>query len=279
MKVAIVQITDRCNYHCLGCNPINKRHANMNIILDSIKNSGCKIISLTGGEPYLYPNLCDIVNEIKDMHKIVHIATNGSFPNMIDKIKPHILSISIDDCIAYKHNEYRNNSFAFDKAIASIKIARKLKIPTFANCLVGFWNYKKIPIIAEWINKNLHVPLTICYPSNEGYIYNNIPIATNEQISMAYLDISCDKNNWYGNSREYFKNAYLYSKGFRNITSCSAGKKVFYIDMDGKKKACFLKDKYTENCQDCFIECFREVNMMSLNSKFKLISTLIRMIV
>lgn len=269
MRIGIVQITDICNYHCLGCNPTNKRFANPETIINAILKNRIRIVSLTGGEPILHPEIEDIVSRLKKNYRVVHVASNGSRQAFCGKVRPHAISISLDSDIPEEHNRYRNNRSAFENAIRSIKLYKKNGIRTYANCLITPFNYNKIPQICRFVN-SLGVRLGVCYPSDQGYLYSR-DIASREQISIAFKSIINDRAGKYANCPSYYINAYRYSMGEQVNIKCTAGKDVFYIDMDGNLRACFLKDKYTRNCNDCFIECFREPNLMTLYDKCMLI--------
>jgi len=270
MRIGIVQITDVCNYHCRGCNPPNTRFADPDRIIDSVIRNRIRIVSLTGGEPTLHPKIEYIISQLKRRYRIVHVASNGSRHIFCGKVKPHAISVSLDSNIPEEHNQYRNNRMAFERAVTAIKLFKTIGIKTYANCLITPFNYQKIPEICRFVNQSLGVRLGVCYPSDEGYIYAR-DIASREQIAHAFLSIINDHKGKYANCPSYYINAYRYSKGEKVDVRCPAGKDVFYIDMDGVLRACFRKDKYTENCNDCFIECFREPNLVTFLDKCKLV--------
>jgi|WetSurSiteA1Bulk_404760.scaffolds.fasta_scaffold00418_16 MoaA/NifB/PqqE/SkfB family radical SAM enzyme len=94
-------VTKKCNYKCIYCG-IKKdedflKLEKCNKIIDyinSIEESGRKVIlTLTGGESLLHPNIIDIVKRIKTTR--LRIKTNSShgydiFSNFMDSVQPEI---------------------------------------------------------------------------------------------------------------------------------------------------------------------------------------------
>ncbi|MBK7159002.1 MAG: radical SAM protein [Ignavibacteria bacterium] len=83
-----VEITTDCNLRCPGCyrgcdrddniplhEPLEKVKEN---ILEMKRLRNCQIISLSGGEPLLHPELCKIIRFIKDNGMFPFVHTNES---------------------------------------------------------------------------------------------------------------------------------------------------------------------------------------------------------
>ncbi len=81
-------LTDKCNLRCTYCMPENMRFlAQKHLLTDEeilrivsvCAGFGVRKIRLTGGEPFLRPNLLELIREIKQIRGIeeVHITTNG----------------------------------------------------------------------------------------------------------------------------------------------------------------------------------------------------------
>lgn len=84
-----IEITDKCNYHCIHCyanmNPLGKRELSIEQIekiLSNIEDNEKCDIRLTGGEPFLHSKVKEIINIVKknvDPYQKHSIVTNGSF--------------------------------------------------------------------------------------------------------------------------------------------------------------------------------------------------------
>lgn len=273
MKILIWSVAEACNLRCKGCNAWQKRNffdiSNLNSFVNELKKNRVKIVSVTGGEPTLHPNIVEIVKKLKENGIWVHIATNGSLPQRIKKILPYIdaATVSLDSDKREEHNEYRGVDI-YDRVIESIKLLRgKVKVLT-ANMLVTGFNYNRVGEIAKFFNESLRVPLTMCYPEFEGYVYEPLDVTKDEILKAFKYAYENYNGHIFGNLRTYYGEVVRYLKGEKTYP-CRAGKVVFYADYEGNVKPCFMKDvilnddgkiwkDYENRCNDCMIECFRE---------------------
>lgn len=85
-----INITRRCNLHCPFCyvyEYVNQKNNDMKIdlSLDQIKQtvnlSSIDGVYLTGGEPFMHPNVKEIINYFFENGKKINIATNGLLLN------------------------------------------------------------------------------------------------------------------------------------------------------------------------------------------------------
>lgn len=81
-----INITRRCNLHCPYCyvsNYINQenQHKELDLSLERIKQlvdiSSIDSVYLTGGEPFMHPQIKEIINYFYENGKKINIATNG----------------------------------------------------------------------------------------------------------------------------------------------------------------------------------------------------------
>ncbi|OOM82029.1 antilisterial bacteriocin subtilosin biosynthesis protein AlbA [Clostridium puniceum] len=86
MNEISINITRRCNLHCSYCyvyDLINKKNNNMELDLSLEKIKGLVKLSsidgvyLTGGEPFMHPDIREIINFFANAGKKINIATNG----------------------------------------------------------------------------------------------------------------------------------------------------------------------------------------------------------
>ncbi|MCS6112572.1 radical SAM protein [Clostridium botulinum] len=86
MREICINITRRCNLHCSYCyvsHLINKKNNNMKLDLSLEKIKGLVKLSsidgvyLTGGEPFMHPDIREIINFFDNAGKKINIATNG----------------------------------------------------------------------------------------------------------------------------------------------------------------------------------------------------------
>lgn len=93
-KVAAIVFTQGCNFHCGYCH--NPELIETNLLshyktedfIDFLKTRNGKIdgIVITGGEPTIQSGLYDFVKQIKNMGFAVKLDTNGTNPQIIEKL-------------------------------------------------------------------------------------------------------------------------------------------------------------------------------------------------
>ena len=88
-------LTNVCNKSCEYCfRELNEYAQSYEVnlgILNNLKMMGVKRITFSGGEPYLFPNILDLMKAAKQIGMTVYVVTNGSTLNK-DNIK---------DCLEY----------------------------------------------------------------------------------------------------------------------------------------------------------------------------------
>ena len=81
--VLMLEPTHRCNLACAGCDRIrlhNEQQSEdltLDECIEAVKESGAPVVTVTGGEPMLYPYLKPLVGKLLEMKKHVYLCTNG----------------------------------------------------------------------------------------------------------------------------------------------------------------------------------------------------------
>ena len=139
LPVLLIWITNNCNLRCKMCgdrwrsglsNPKKiLRLDDWFQVIDNAKKLRTRIISITGGEPFLNPDFFSILHHIKEAGIACHICTNGTLltnENIKKLASTNIssVSISLDSNQRQIHN-YLRSSDCFDKTISGIMRLRK----------------------------------------------------------------------------------------------------------------------------------------------------------
>lgn len=100
-KISAIVFTQGCNLRCGYChNPelIETKKSDYTGFFEFLKTRKGKLdgVVITGGEPCLQKNLPDFIKEIKSMGFLVKLDTNGTFPNTLNQLLPHIDYIAMD---------------------------------------------------------------------------------------------------------------------------------------------------------------------------------------
>ena len=111
-KASMVIFTNGCNFNCEFCHNkhlvLNNRGKIINI-KDLMKlingNSLVNSLSITGGEPTLQEDLIDFCKEFNKLGKYLSIDTNGSRPEIIEKVIPYVNRIALDIKAPLKQNQ------------------------------------------------------------------------------------------------------------------------------------------------------------------------------
>lgn len=261
MKIAIVQLTDKCNLHCRSCAPPNKTHADIGRLMESIAKTKANIVSITGGEPTIHPQFIEFVSALAKKH-IVHVATNGQNPDPLLVTQPNLISVSLDSHKPMYHDRHRGKDGAWQKAFDTLNELRNDGLQAYPCLLLAEFNYLEILDICSWFNYR-GFRLAVCYPDNASYIFSQKSVIEKYQLERALKNIiwQYPYRKWM-NSKRYFNYALKYITGLVwELPVCPAGILVNYIDVNGEIWDCFKHKKRPKTCNDCYIECFREVNM------------------
>ena len=93
-KISAIIFLKGCNFRCPYChNPelVNKTSTSLLSeveVLKFLKSRKDKLdgVVITGGEPTLYENLPDFLNKIKELNFLIKLDTNGSNPELLQKV-------------------------------------------------------------------------------------------------------------------------------------------------------------------------------------------------
>jgi MoaA/NifB/PqqE/SkfB family radical SAM enzyme len=115
-----VAVTNACNAQCRFCSfpqvpPSRWRMADPARLVrgfEALGRAGIKYVSITGGEPLLYPDLCSCLARARDLGLETLLVTNGALltPALIRTLSEaavHTLIISLDAASAEVHDRHR----------------------------------------------------------------------------------------------------------------------------------------------------------------------------
>ncbi|MCX6804052.1 MAG: radical SAM protein [Candidatus Diapherotrites archaeon] len=202
------QIIDKCNYKCEFCcvDPVEEDLLILNKskkIINALAKNGLKRLSITGGEPLLYPRLVELLKHIKSKKIKITLATNGSLlsKKLFEEIRPHIdnirFSIYGDNKI---HDELSGVEGSYEKTLKGVKMASALHIPTTIVFVALKKNINALPSLVKACEANRVEKLYIFSLMNRGkarkiYKKQRVP----ERIIKKLIDkINADtkKNKW-----------------------------------------------------------------------------------
>ena len=159
----ILNATSRCNFPCKHClrdlnNPKDLPLEIAEKALLGIKKYNGRLAAITGGEPFVYPNIKKLIKLIVDTQLHFAIVTNGwLFKEHLDfllKYKKNIMYVafSLESSDKALHDSMRKTG-SFDKLIENFQICRKYKIPFRTVTALSTNNYGQLLDIGIFLKK------------------------------------------------------------------------------------------------------------------------------
>lgn len=245
---AYLHITQRCNLHCVGCYSLDEnRNCLEDPSLDKIKrtlhqlaDNGCKLVVISGGEPFIRDDLKEIVQYATENVKIpyVQIITNGTLvtANVLEEIKPYIsgIAVSIDGYSKLNATYIRDNGI-FDGVIKAVKLCKKTGIPTSILPTIHTKNYNRMKEyvgLSKELNVEISFSLLTCSPKDKAL---NKWLPTAEQLSEIALQLI-----EIGTEGVVSVNDMPIGNGIDARKSCEVGCKIVSVGADGSVYPCHM---------------------------------------
>ncbi len=244
-------ITSDCNLSCAYCYKGSiKRNEYMNpddtiMFLNCIEkvNPDCNII-ITGGEPFLHPDIFTILDLIKKRGFKCSILTNATLidEDCTEKLKTYDnlsnIQVSIDGITEATHKMTRGNSFT--KTIKGIEAIIKSNL-----------NYSLAPTIHDKNLSEIYDIAHFAFSNNGGFTPNNLrnfPGTNNNNFSLSNSnltsileEVECKLIEEFGEDYYQFrKRGFIVKDCDRNNFICGMAHSLFEIDFNGDVYPCHL---------------------------------------
>jgi len=139
-RKALLQITERCNLHCAHCFVSAGDYGDTmpievirNVVIPRLKE--CRVISvtLTGGEPFVHPDIIEIVCLLRNANIRVGICTNGTFISKdqmetLANVGDVHINISLDGFRPESHGRFRGDKASFAKTVETIRRLKQFRL-------------------------------------------------------------------------------------------------------------------------------------------------------
>lgn len=197
-----IHVTDMCNMHCPFCYSSSQSSGKQQLEVEKVLKFVSKIpydhrksIILSGGEPLLYPELPELVKELKAMNFRITVISNGTIEHeKYDAIIPYIsaLQISIDGAEdkIYQNTRGKGN---YMKAVSTLDHAFEYGM---RNIVVSFttnkYNIDTIQDMAEFarLHHVNHLHITKIIPSGRANDIMDKIVPTAAEYSAAINRLS-----------------------------------------------------------------------------------------
>jgi len=135
----------KCNLACKGCGRIREYRKFLDLMVDkeecmeAARQAGAPIVSITGGEPLLHPEIRGIVNGLLKRGYFIYLCTNGLLlEDFLYEIQPHPrLSLVIHlDGMNQTHDKFAGREGIFNTALKAVRTAKKLGFSVKSNTTI-----------------------------------------------------------------------------------------------------------------------------------------------
>ena len=131
--VLMLEPTHLCNLNCLGCGRIQEYRDSLGQMLTleqclaAVEACGAPVVTITGGEPLVYPPIFELVAELLRRRKHLYLCSNGLLlTKALPRLQPSprlTLSIHLDG-LAPTHDRIIGRPGGFQQVLAAIKEAK-----------------------------------------------------------------------------------------------------------------------------------------------------------
>jgi hopanoid biosynthesis associated radical SAM protein HpnH len=143
--VLMLEPTHLCNLACSGCGRIREYADTMQDMMSleeclrSVDECPAPVVTITGGEPFLYPPVYELIEKVLKRGKHIYLCTNGLLlEKALDSMKPHpnlTLNVHMDG-MEETHDRILERKGTFKTAIAGIRKAKSLGFRVCTNTTI-----------------------------------------------------------------------------------------------------------------------------------------------
>ena len=295
------ELTIRCNLHCKMC---LFRHADCeNATLqqneltteqwislgEQVAKAGTLSLLITGGEPLLRKDFCEIYEGLYQQGFLITLYTNATLVTpeilqLFQKYPPHRIGVTLYGASAAAYEKVCGNGAAFEKAVEGIKLLQTLpSILQFRMAIIKD-NYEEVEAIETLVRKEFSSDAIVTQPniliaSVRGACTNvqACRLSPEENIQLLYRRVFSKAKQIMG---EYYREDAVKFKRVESeacsvkehysLVGCMAGMDQYAITWDGKLQGCQLLDAFqTDAAQEGFLNAWERfpyaVNMPPLN--------------
>ncbi|QTA37790.1 radical SAM protein [Thermosipho ferrireducens] len=255
-EIVEFEITTACNYSCRHCycNAGKKSRYELTTqeakkVIKDLVDAGVKIIDIVGGEPFLRPDLEDIILYGRSLGARMMINTNGSLATWerVKKLKEIdkeiLIGVSLDGHIASLHEFVRGKN-TFQRTMEGLMNFLKAGFEVTILHVINARNYsyfENMVLFAKKLGVNLYVDRFV--PVGRGELYKDELLPTRKMIK--YVQSIIDK---------YRNDVVFYVEENIKGGLCTAGRTHASILVDGTVVPCghfrFDKEFYMGNIKN-----------------------------
>jgi MoaA/NifB/PqqE/SkfB family radical SAM enzyme len=247
-----LEITKKCNQKCFYCfNDSGYSRSKDELSLEewkvsikSVSNLGFRSIHITGGEPFLHPNIIEILQYSIELGLDTTVLSNGlkisalcrENPNLFRKLK--LAQISLDSMKPQSHNLRRGYRNAFADALSAIESLRNLKVPIEISMTVSEQNIVDVEEVGKY-SKSIGASLILRPLINAGRASNvehsflfrkKIKEIKSHLIELCGVDVVTDK--FYYVADEIESDAIIFNHGILTVEATGKIRSKNFVNLN-----------------------------------------------
>lgn len=264
-----IWVTRHCNIHCKFCyirdySPPDPPLEELKKRLDKIREVGCQLTVIMGGEPTLRKDLPEIVKYCKKKDILSYLVTNGTLldkklADKLGKAGVDVISISLNTLTPKKNPLVKYGKYAYDpdEKLELLKYMQdKYDVIAFVAICITKLNIEEIVPIIE-LSKKYGLAVTLTAMA-DPYILpdvkdkswkaekDSVLFKTKEEISqlgkfMKKLENMKRKGHMIIDPYSYFERVENFLKN-NKTNLCRAGEGFFDINTDGRIMLCVMSE-------------------------------------
>lgn len=251
-----LEITQQCHLRCIHCYidhnpiPLAKELSTEKFcrILDQMAQEGCLWLLITGGEPLLRKDFCDIYQYAKELGMIITVFTSATvltdrIINKFTEYPPFLVEATLHGVKQETFEIISGVPGSFNKFRQGIRLLRGSKVPFNLKMIVMKHNFKEVSYAYEFALDLGAEDFRFDPMVNVDFLHSEkakaLRVSPREVIKIDLKEPYLER--W----RKIFRTALVKQKKFlfpkkRFLFPCRAGKSSFTISADGQLLPCVL---------------------------------------
>ncbi|MDO4492002.1 MAG: radical SAM protein [Lachnospiraceae bacterium] len=256
---AVLELTPVCNFRCGFCYIRHSHKECMELggekpvefwkmLIPQMKEMGILIVTLIGGEPFLYQGFGELYSELLDNGFLVNITSNGSMitDELIELLKekpPRYVTVSLYGASDETYHRVTGNPKGFSMTIAGIERLLEAGIAVKLNYVTVPGNQEDFDAIYELSNR-YHLPLladAYCFTARRRSSEEGFQRLSPEQAARYHMEAKKrdPKVDYPGMCRRIASGEVVRVEEMHySRISCYAGSALFWISWKGDMMPC-----------------------------------------
>ncbi len=247
-----LEVTRRCNERCLHCYIPNsqKQHGSvMSFVeakkhIDQARQMNVLQLTITGGEPFLNPQIEDILEYAREKNFVISILSNLTLIKekhikLFKKILPSQIQVSLYSMYPEVHDEITQLQGSFEKTMKALNLCIENDIPVQVSCPILEQNHLSYKSVIDWakihnIKANTEVNIMAQTDNTKINLKN---VLDRNKLKNVFVELIEYDPEWKRSILETFSSEKL---NIINTEShvCGAGEHTLFISADNKVFPC-----------------------------------------